>query len=269
MSLESVNAALERGRMPHALLFLGTAGSGQLEAARGLASALFCEARKKAVACGRCAQCRLMLAGNHPDFKVFEPEEDSRTLKVEQVRALIAQAALKPFQAACKVFVIDRAEAMNDIAQNALLKTLEEPPAQTYLILISYAAEKMLSTIRSRAQEVRFQEKDAAAQPDPEGEEAERALIEYLLGKPAPDLAGLTREKALRALEGAIRGLRGALRAGLGVSRGEGRPGVAALAERYSADELAERIEKLAEFKEKIAQNVNMKLAFSVLWDEL
>lgn len=271
MSFENVKASLERGRLPHALLFLGPAGAGQMAAAKEIASALFCEARKDAAFCGKCVSCRLVASGNHPDFRVFEPEEDSRTLKVDQIRELIASANLRPYQANAKLFVIDRAESMSDAGQNALLKTLEEPPPRTYIVLISYAAEKMLSTVRSRAQEVRFSPaRREETAPDAEKEASERVVIDFLLGKPAPDLSGLKREEALDVLEAVIRDLRRALLAGVGaVAPTDGRPEVAALAERLDTQELIDKIEKLADFKEKIACNVNTKLALSVLWDEL
>ncbi len=269
VSLKDVKTSLERGKLPHALLFLGPAGAGQLDAARELAQALFCAERQGAAACGKCTSCRQVASGNHPDFKVIEPEEDSRTLKIEAVRTLLAQANLKPFQAPAKVFVIDRAEAMREDAQSVLLKTLEEPPPHTYFVLISYAAEKMLSTVRSRAQEVRFYQSEEDVPPESGNEESERAVIDFILGGRRPELAGSTREEALQVLEAVIRDLRGALLAGVGAVRADGRPGRTALAERFSEEELIDRIEKLAAFKEKIAQNVNTKLAFSVLWDEL
>ncbi len=122
--MDAVKAALEKGKLPHALLFLGPQDAGQSEAARELARILFCRERKGASACGKCISCRQCQAGNHPDLRVVQPEDDSKSIKIEQVREMKAQANLRPFQADSKVFIIDRAETLNEAAQNALLKTL-------------------------------------------------------------------------------------------------------------------------------------------------
>jgi DNA polymerase III delta' subunit len=269
VSLDAAKAALERGKLPHALLFLGPQGAGQIDAAKELAKVMFCRDRKGSAACGKCISCRQMEAGNHPDLHVVEPLEDSRTVKVEQVREMIQQANLKPFQADSKVFIIDRAEALNEVSQNALLKTLEEPPPHTTIVLIAYAAEKIISTVRSRTQEFRFTENESAPEPETH-DEAERAVLDYILGKgPAPDMAGMPRDQVLGALENVLRDLRSALLAGLGAAAGNGRPGVAAVSETLERGILIDTMEKIAEFKEKVQQNVNTKLALSVLWEEL
>ena len=269
MSFDAVKAALERGRLAHALLFLGAPGSGQLEAARELAKALFCMQKKKVTGCGECASCKLVDAGNHPDFRVFEPKDDARSMKVEEVRQMLTEANFKPFQASSKVFVIDHADTLSDVSQNTLLKTLEEPPGHMYFVLISYAAEKMLSTVRSRAQELRFTGETEEAEEDPKKEQAEQAVLDFLTGKRVPELGLTKREEVLPVLDGVIRELRGALLANVGAGKGSGRPGIAEITERLSPDEIIAKIEKLAEFKEKMEQNVNVKLALSVLWEEL
>ena len=256
MSFAGISAALENGRLPHGLLFLGPVGSGQIETARELAKALFCGKKKSTSGCGVCADCRLVDAGNHPDFRVFAPGEDSRTLKIEEVRQMLTQANLKPFQAPAKLFVIDPAEALSDVSQNALLKTLEEPPAQTYFVLIAHAAEKLLATVRSRLQTVHFRPPAQPAPAEAELREAERSVMDFLNSSAnTPDLSALSREQVLRVLEAVIGNLRQALLAA--VNAGGPR------------QEWIERIETVADFKEKISQNVNTKLALAVLWEEL
>ena len=242
------------------MIFSGPAGSGQPEAALWLAKALFCKERKKdGSPCNECPDCGLADKRSHPDLAWISPEEDSRAIKVEQVRAMISRANLKPLQALCKLFVMEPADAMNDTAQNAFLKTLEEPEGRTHFVLISYANEKLLATVRSRSQEIRFapQEKESALNEDQQ--EALSRVTALLRGHGAPpDFSGLTREETLQALERVMQDLSQAL--GLRVREG---------ADEQALTMLAEQIETIAEFKEKIAQNVNTKLALSVLWEKL
>jgi DNA polymerase-3 subunit delta' len=120
-------------------------------------------------ACGNCASCRLLARGNHPDFHLIErrlhklhPDRTIRAgkglfLVVDVIRTfLIEPAGTKPAVSSRRVFLVDEAERMNEGAQNALLKTLEEPPGQTCLILVTSSAERLLPTIRSRCQRVAF-----------------------------------------------------------------------------------------------------------------
>jgi DNA polymerase III delta' subunit len=269
VSCHAVKAAFERGKLPHALLFLGPSGAGQVKAAKDLAKTMFCRERKANDACGKCFSCRQVEAGNHPDLHIIEPLEESRAVKVEQVREMIQKANLKPFQADSKFFIVDHAEALNEVSQNALLKTLEEPPPRTHIVLIAYAAEKIISTVRSRAQEFRFSG-DEGAQELETHDEAERSVLDYILGRgPAPDMAGMPRDEVLRSLENVVRDLRSALVMGTGALPGNGRPGVASISESLERGTLIDKIEKLAQFKEKVQQNVNTKLALTVLWDEI
>lgn len=164
--------ALRSGRTHHAYLFEGPAGVGKELAARALAAQLLCEDDQRAVdadACGRCPACRVFAAGNHPDFHLIHrglhklhPEPKIRRQKglflvIDVVRHfLIEPATMKPTQGRRRVFVIRDAERMNDEAQNALLKTLEEPPGTACLILVTSSADRLLPTIRSRCQRIPF-----------------------------------------------------------------------------------------------------------------
>ena len=164
--------ALRSGRTHHAYLFEGPAGVGKELAARALAAQLLCEDDQRAVdadACGRCPACRVFAAGNHPDFHLIHrglhklhPEPKIRRQKglflvIDVVRhCLIEPATMKPTQGRRRVFVIRDAERMNDEAQNALLKTLEEPPGTACLILVTSSADRLLPTIRSRCQRIPF-----------------------------------------------------------------------------------------------------------------
>jgi DNA polymerase-3 subunit delta' len=158
--------------MPHAYLFEGPEGVGKELTARALATRLLCEDDRlvpDADACGQCAACRLMAAGNHPDFHLVHrglhkvhPDRAIRQSKglflvVDLVRQFVIEpAALKPTLGRRRVFLIRDAERMNEEAQNALLKTLEEPPGSACLILVTASAGRLLPTIRSRCQFVPF-----------------------------------------------------------------------------------------------------------------
>jgi len=171
-ALSIVRQALTSGRMHHAYLFEGPPGVGKELAARALAARLLCEAPDRAPdadACEQCRACKLFAAGNHPDFHLihrglhkFHPERTIRAgkglfLVVDVVRHfLIEPAGTSPSLGRRRVFLIRDAERMNEGAQNALLKTLEEPPGSACLILVTASAERLLPTIRSRCQRVPF-----------------------------------------------------------------------------------------------------------------
>ncbi len=149
--------AREQGRMPHGLLFSGPRGVGKLEFALLLARSLLCRTPlADGRACGQCSPCRLAEAGNHPDFQRVEPQEDSKVVKVDQIRALCAELGLKSHGGGGKVALIQPAERMNVSAANSLLKTLEEPTDNTVLILITERPAQLPATIRSRCQKISF-----------------------------------------------------------------------------------------------------------------
>ncbi|HPF37903.1 MAG TPA: DNA polymerase III subunit [Phycisphaerae bacterium] len=168
-----VQQALRSGRLPHALIFAGPDGVGKRMFAERLAALLLCETpskSKEAVdACGACVNCELSRAGTHPDFHVvhrllakFHPSDTVRRRKATQLgidvirHFLIGPVGMRPSHASHKVFVVNEAELMNAEAQNATLKTLEEPPNNSHLILIAKSADAMLETIRSRCQTIQF-----------------------------------------------------------------------------------------------------------------
>jgi len=147
---------LATGRTPHAYLFSGPQGVGKRAAALSLAQALNCHQGEGIDdGCGgACQSCRKIARGLHPDVQVIGP--DGATLKIEQVRALEADAALGPYEARRKVFILDSAEKMTEQAANALLKTLEEPPGRTVIVLLTTTPSALPSTIVSRCQTVTF-----------------------------------------------------------------------------------------------------------------
>lgn len=139
-------------KLPHALLIAGPKGIGKRHFSEALAQYLLCESPVSDLACGKCRACQLNKGGNHPDLMVIQPEDDSKGIKIDQVRKLTEALGKTAQQGGFKVVILDPAEAMNANASNALLKSLEEPQANTLLILISHGASQILPTIKSRCQ---------------------------------------------------------------------------------------------------------------------
>jgi DNA polymerase III subunit delta' len=146
---QRLQAAWQSGRFPHALLMAGRAGVGQSELALWAAQLALCEA-SAGRPCGSCGSCILFLAGNHPDLHRITLEEDSKVVKVDQIRALSAVLAMRSYRGGFQVGIIDPADALNTNAFNALLKTLEEPSEQTLLILVATRPSVLPATIVSR-----------------------------------------------------------------------------------------------------------------------
>jgi DNA polymerase-3 subunit delta' len=180
-----IQRALARDRLPHAYLFHGPAGVGKESLARSLAQLLLCEtpvvrridnAAVQMVGCdslhtgcGDCADCRSVAAGTHPDLHLVyrqlnreHPDADVRKRKALDIGVdvlrhfVIDKVGLTPHRSRAKVFIIREADRITTQAQNALLKTLEEPPDTTFLILLVSAVERMLPTVRSRCHVTRF-----------------------------------------------------------------------------------------------------------------
>ena len=149
--------AYQQQRLAHALLFYGAAGIGKLDFARAVAMSLLCETQdKQQGACGVCKSCQQFLAGTHPSFEQIQPDEGSKNIKVDQIRALIEKLALTGHGSGYRVIILTPADAMNVNAANSLLKTLEEPPERCLLLLVTDRPSRLMATIRSRSQQIRF-----------------------------------------------------------------------------------------------------------------
>lgn len=170
-----IQAAKAADRLAHALLLTGSAGIGKLEFAESVAAGLLCDAPGiDGQACGNCTACTWHASGNHPDFRRLRPEayseelpdsEDakpssakadkkkSEQIRIDQVRALESFIQVGSHRGR-RVILIEPAEAMNEATANALLKSLEEPPAGVHFLLISHAAERLLPTVRSRTRAI-------------------------------------------------------------------------------------------------------------------
>ncbi|MBX3023471.1 DNA polymerase III subunit delta' [bacterium] len=160
---------LDAGRLPHALLFVGPPGIGKALVAQRLAARLACGGPTPP--CGACAGCLQVVAGSHPDLRVIGApgaggRKEGRTKKeigIDQARELKRFVALRAISAGRKIAVIDDADRLSIAAQNALLKTLEEPPGAAMLILITASPGALLTTVRSRCQRIAFRPLAATA----------------------------------------------------------------------------------------------------------
>ncbi len=173
--------------MPHAYLMTGPTGAPTYDTAIALAMALCCLAedhRRRGEACGACDACAKIAAGIHPDVVTLVREGAAQIVPIESVRnQVIARMGMPPHEGEVRVFIVEEATSLAPPAANALLKTLEEPPARTLFVLCTSAPEQLLPTIRSRCQRVRFAGGNAvAADAEPARVEKIAALGNELAG---------------------------------------------------------------------------------------
>ena len=165
-------------RLSHAYMLTGPEGQERTQAARRLAAAMLCRAQD--APCGACRDCRKALEGIHPDVILVAREQGdkgrSQEIKVGQIRRMTADAQLAPSEADRKVYIVDEAERMNDRAQNALLKALEDPPGHACFILCAASPDRLLPTVRSRC--VRAADPGIRTARDSAMDELARAYLE-------------------------------------------------------------------------------------------
>ncbi|MGH7896005.1 MAG: DNA polymerase III subunit delta' [Candidatus Binatia bacterium] len=155
--VRQLRAAVTSDRPAHAYLVTGPVGIGKRTLAGAFAASLLCEVPKDGDACGHCEQCTRVAAGTHPDLILVRREEGRRDIRTEQAREVTRWLTLRPLMARRrKVAVIEEAECLNEHGQNALLKTLEEPPGATVLVLAATDTSLLLPTVRSRCQRLRL-----------------------------------------------------------------------------------------------------------------
>jgi len=190
---------LSSQRVPHALVFQGPQGLGKSTAARMFAAALLCE-DATSPGCGGCSACTLVARSSHPDVITVRllqkekgaPGELSTVIKIEQIREVSRLAGLAPRSGRRRVFVIDPADRMHSESQNALLKTLEEPPGNAVLLLVASRPHLLLPTVRSRCFGVAFsslRSADLGAILEKQGIAPEEARARAALSGGRPGLA--------------------------------------------------------------------------------
>lgn len=160
-ALTFLKDAIANGRISHAYIFLGPSGVGKKLTALNFAKALNCLSGGTAKTlrvdgCDNCASCNKIDKFNHPDLFMLSPEKRGASIKIDGIRSLIKDIYLKPYEARKKIYIIDESGSMTQEAENALLKTLEEPPSDSVLILIAEDLDSLFQTIVSRAQVIRF-----------------------------------------------------------------------------------------------------------------
>ncbi|MDH3444755.1 MAG: DNA polymerase III subunit delta' [Deltaproteobacteria bacterium] len=153
--LEILRLALAKDRLHHAYLFTGPEGVGKRCTALALALAIHC-VEKNGDYCGRCVECERIKDRNHPDVRMVEPLEGKKEISIQQIRDVEKELRYRSFSGGRKITIIDPATLLNSASQNALLKTLEEPPDNSLLILIAASAGALLPTLRSRCLQLSF-----------------------------------------------------------------------------------------------------------------
>lgn len=203
--------AYQAERLPHAMIFAGPVGVGKATTARALADLFLCQKPTGVSPCETCESCRAFAAGSHPDFHVITKElirfhdktgkSKGIDLSIHVLRPeLIEPAGRKPSLGRGKVFVVEQAEVMNAQAQNALLKTLEEPAGRTLIILLTDQPGALLPTIRSRCQTLRFSPLD----PETVRKELQRRGVEESLAHDAAKLSRGSLGTALKWIEDGV-----------------------------------------------------------------
>ena len=153
--IEQLQRTVASDRIAGAYLFVGPTGVGKETVARYFAQLIFCQQNAQPpIVCGTCLACRKVDSGNHPDLQFIRPE--GSLLRIGQIRELQKQIVYEPLEASRKVYILTDVERMNAEAENCLLKTLEEPPAASVLILLTSNIQVLLPTTRSRCQILQF-----------------------------------------------------------------------------------------------------------------
>src|SRR6516225_12056810 len=154
--IQRLRTKLREKRFPHGLIFSGPDGVGKHTCALMIAKALNCRNAESDGFCDQCSACRKIDSGAHPDVITISLEDEATQIKIAQIRQLLSTLDLQPLEGRNKIFIIDPADLLNAEAASALLKGLEEPPANTFFILITVNVHELLLTVRSRCQIYNF-----------------------------------------------------------------------------------------------------------------
>lgn len=152
---ENLIENVRKGLSQHAYIFEGDRGVGADQCARLFAAALVCE-KEGSAPCGICGSCLMARADTHPDIYTVAPDSGKRNITVDKIREIVNDAYTKPYESGKKVYIISYGDDMNEQAQNAFLKVLEEPPAYAVFIILAENCESLLQTVRSRCTRIHF-----------------------------------------------------------------------------------------------------------------
>ena len=266
---EVLAARAADGTLPHALLLCGPSGLGKRALTEAFVRARLCESPREGHACESCRACRLLAAGTHPDRMLVALEPNPKTgvmrkeILVDQIRDLSSRLAMASQLGGWQIAVIDPAESMNIAAQNALLKTLEEPTDASLIVLVADQPWRLSATIRSRCQRLDFtvpSRDDALAWLSARGVESAEAVLAAAGGNPGRAWL-LAEQGGMRRRQEVARDLL-ALAAGRGDARAVGRA--------WADDEPAQRLEHAARLLEGAlrARGEGQRARFDPGWDD-
>ncbi len=248
-AVKILRSHLEKKRIAHTYLLTGKKESGKEDVALAFAQALNCLSNHAFEECA-CVSCRKIEAGNHPDVRIMGSEAKARSIKIEEVRDAIGAASLKPYEGKWKVFILLDADRLTADAQNALLKTLEEPPANTLFIFLVENKSNLLETIQSRSFEVRLK-------PLHFSEEGGAGFIAGMWQENWEDILDAYQSQSREELKGSLELLMSNLREEIRNSESTGRG--------IPVPKIVEAISVVCETKDAVDGNVNQKLALSRL----
>lgn len=262
-------ARAANGTLPHALLLCGPAGLGKRALTEAFVRARLCESPREGNACGSCRTCKLLAAGTHPDRMLVTLEPNPKTgvmrkeIVVDQIRALSSRLAMASQLGGWQIAVIDPADAMNAPAQNALLKTLEEPGASSLIVLVADQPWRLSATIRSRCQRLDFavpSQDEALAWLAMRGVESVEAVLAAAGGNPGQAWL-LAEQGGMQRRQDVARDLL-ALAAGRGHAREVGRT--------WAGDEPGQRLDQAARLLEGAlhARAEGRKVRFDPGWGD-
>lgn len=153
--IQNLQKVLKKGCLPHSYIFLGMQGVGKTFTAKELAKSLNCK-ESDTDSCGKCVNCKRISIGTSPDVHWISLESDKKFIGINDIKELQYASSLKPVESNYKIFIIQNADRLSEEASNCLLKTLEEPPLSTLIILITNSLDFLLETIVSRCQIIKF-----------------------------------------------------------------------------------------------------------------
>lgn len=269
--------SLKSGNIAHSYIFAGPAGSGRKRAAAVFAKALNCS-RPDASAgpCGRCRDCGKIDASNHPDVSVITPEKPGKEMGIDRIRQMASSLYLKCYEGRTKVMIVDCDNGVSAEAANAFLKTLEEPPERSVIVLIAGAAASLLPTIVSRSRVVNFRA-PRRAPADEKRQARRRDIISALREGRAHELDfdGVSRQEACNALVDMLAWYRDVMAAKAGVSDSayffnpDEKRSLVENAAAYDFGRLDAIMAKIVYTRSCLEQDANVKLAMAAMAAQL